>query len=201
MNTVNRILVVLGVLAALVFCTALFLVPLPILRAVAQGMVGLLQALEGVRPVLRVVLGILFALAWVVICVLFLILELRRPRLKMVRLERVGGGEVEVSLGTVAEHIAYEVDQLPGVLRVHPRISARRGGVVVEMDVDAAGDLEVPVRAAQVIEVVHRVVEEKVGAKLVGPPKVRLRAAPVPPALRARVVRPGGERGAEEPQG
>ena len=199
MNTVNRILVVLGVLAALVVCTALFLVPLPILRAVAQGVTGLARALEGVRPVVRIGLGILFALAWVVICVLFLILELRRPRPKMVRLERVGGGEVEVSLGTVAEHIAYEVDQLSGVVRARPRVSVRRGGVVVEIDVDSAGDVEVPARAAQVIDVVKRVVEEKVGVKLAGPPKVRLRAAPVPRRVRTRSVGKGEAR-AEGPR-
>jgi hypothetical protein len=141
--------------------------------------------LEDVPTWLRVVLGVLLALASLVVGVLFLTLELRRPQLKMVRLEKVGGGVVEVSLGTVAEHVAYEVDQLPGVLRTRPRVTARRGGVVVEVEVDTAGDVEVPARAAQVVEVVRRVVEEKVGVKLTQPPKVRLRATPAPTGARA----------------
>ncbi|HEC34622.1 MAG TPA: hypothetical protein ENI37_07890 [Chloroflexi bacterium] len=186
MNTLNRVLVVLTVLVSLVVCVTVFVAPISTLRAVSGGLDGAASYLEGIPGWLRVVLGVLFALAWLVVCILFLILELRQPRLKMVRLEKVGGGEAEVSLGTVAEHVAYEIDQLPGVLRARPRVSARKNGVVVEVEVDTAGDVEVPARAAQVVEVVRRVVEEKVGVKLAQPPKVRLRAAPVPPGVRSR---------------
>jgi len=181
MNTLNRILVVLGALVMLAVCVTVFVAPIPILRGVGGGLQGAASYLEDVPAWLRVVLGVLLALASLVVGVLFLILELRRPQLRMVRLEKVGGGVVEVSLGTVAEHVAYEVDQLPGVLRARPRVTARRGGVVVEVEVDTAGDVEVPARAAQVVEVVRRVVEEKVGVKLTQPPKVRLRATPAPP--------------------
>lgn len=192
MNTLNRVLVVGMVLVALVVCVAGFLAPIPILHGVGRLGEGLASTLEGVQALARVALGILFALAWTVLCILFLILELRRPRPKMVRLEKVGGGEVEVSLGTVAEHVVYEVDQLPGVLRARPRIWARKGGVVIEVEVDIAGDVEVPARAAQVVEVVRRVVVEKVGVKLAQPPKVRLRAAPIPTGA---ISRPAGEGG------
>lgn len=184
MNILNRILVVLGLLLALPLGVALCVAPIPILGALGQGVEGL-NAWLGTTPTLaRVLLGILFALAWMVVCILMLVLELRRPPRRMVRMERVDGGAVEVSLKTVAEHIAYELEQLPGILRAHPQVSARRGGVEVALDVDMAGDLEVPAQASRIVEVVRRVVEEKVGVRLAQPPRVRLRAAPAPPIPR-----------------
>jgi hypothetical protein len=190
MNALNKVLVVLAVLLAIPVCVALLVAPVQILGAAGGGLEAVISWLEAVPSLLRVVLGILCALAWLVICVLFLVLELRRPPARTVRLEKVGGGEVEVSLRTVGEHIAYGVDQLPGVLRVRPSVSARRGGVVIELEVDTAGDMDVPVRAAQVVEAVRSVVEERVGVRLARPPKVRLRAAPISAVPRREVEGP-----------
>lgn len=184
MNILNRILVVLGLLLALPLGVALCVAPIPILGALEQGVEGL-NAWLGTTPALaRVLLGLLFALAWIVVCILLLVLELRRSPRRMVRVERVEGGTVEVSLKTVAEHITYALEQLPGVLRVHPQVLARRGTVAVTVDVDIAGDLEVPAQASRLVETVRQVVEEKVGVRLAQPPRVRLRAAPAPPPLR-----------------
>ncbi|MCS7178183.1 MAG: hypothetical protein RML46_00955 [Anaerolineae bacterium] len=184
MNLLNRILVVLGLLIALPLGVALCVAPIPILEALGQGVRHITAWLRTTPDLARWLLGILFALAWIVICILLLVLELRRPPRRMVRLEQVNGGTVEVSLKTVAEHIAYALEQLPGVLRVHPQVSARRGAVEVTVDVEIAGDLEIPVQAARMVEVVRQVVEEKAGVRLARPPRVRLRAAPTPPAFR-----------------
>jgi len=188
MNTFNRILVVLGILVAIPLCIALFLFPVPILQGLGGQMEAWARGIAAQPPVLRVALGVLFSLAWLVICVLFLVLELRRPSPRTARVEKVGGGEVEIGLKSIAERIAYDVDQLPGVLKVRPRVQARRGGVIVEVEVDMAGDFEVPVRGSQVVEVVRRSVEERVGVKLAQPPKVRLRAAPRAPEPKGRPV-------------
>jgi len=180
MNTLNRILVVLAVLVAIPACVAFFIAPVPILHWVGEQARLWADWLLAQPPLLRIAVGVLFALAWFVICVFVLVLELRRPRAKTVRVEKVGGGEVEVSLRTVADRVAYDVDQLPGVVRTRPRVSVRRRGVVVEVEVDMAGAVEVPERASRIVEVVSQAVEERVGVKLAQPPKVRLRAAPVP---------------------
>jgi len=183
MNVLNRVLVVLAVLVALVVCVAVFVVPVPILQAAGEWLVDMadsLAALTGTAAVLRVVVGVLFAIAWIVICLLVLALELIPRRAKTVRVQRIDGGEVEVGLKTVEEHISYAVDQLPGILRVRSTVAANRGGVVVNVEVDTAGDDEVPDRANQVIELVRQVVEEKVGVKLAQPPRVRLHAQPAP---------------------
>ena len=103
-------------------------------------------------------------------------------------MERVGGGTVEISLRSVAERIAYDIDQLPGVLKVKPKVSAKRGGVVAEIEVSMAGDFEIPAKASEIIEVVRRSVEERVGVKLAQPPRVRVRATPGAPQVPMRPV-------------
>jgi len=187
MNVLNRILVVLGLLIALPLGMAMCIAPIPILGAVGQSMEGLVSWLNTTPGWARLLLGILFALAWMVICLLLLVLDLRRPPRRMVRVERVNGGAVEVSLKTVTDHIAYELEQLPGILRARSQASVRRNAVAVEVEVETAGDVEIPAQASQIVDVVRRVVEEKVGVRLAQPPQVRMRAAPAPAVVRRPV--------------
>jgi hypothetical protein len=182
MNTVNRIVIVLLVLVLLVACLALSFAPLPILRGLGQQMVGLSETLAEQQLWLRIAAGVLFAVLGLAVSTLVLILELYRPRPKTIRVEKVDGGEVEVSLKTISDRVTFDVDRLPGILRVRPKVSVQRGGVLVEVAVEAAGEAEVPDKAAEIIEVVRRAVEERIGVKLAQPPKVKLNAAPVPTA-------------------
>ncbi len=180
MNVINRILIVLLVLVSVVVCLALSFAPVSILRGAGEQMEALGDLLDAQEHWVLIAAGALFALVWLGISVLALILELYRPKAKTVRVEKVGGGEVEVSLKTISDRVTFDVDQLPGVLRVRPRVSVHRGGVVVEVTVDTAGEAEVPEQAAGIVEVVRQAVEKRVGVKLAQPPKVRLHAAPVP---------------------
>ncbi len=133
MNVVNRILVVVLILLLIPACIALFVAPVPVLRGLGQQMQTWARVLDAQSEVLRIAVGALFSLAWLVICVLVLVLELRPASRKTARVEKVGGGVVEISLRSIAERIAYDIDQLPGVLKVRPKVSARRGGVIAEV--------------------------------------------------------------------
>ncbi|MBN1954646.1 MAG: hypothetical protein JW900_06300 [Anaerolineae bacterium] len=192
MNALNRILVVLAVLTLTVVCIVVSVGPVATTRVTGEWLQNAADLLEEImpQPLLRVAVGVVLSLVWLFVGILLLILELRRPRARTVRMGGVDGGEVEVSLKTVGDHIAYAVDQLPGVLRTRSRVSSRKGGVMVELDVETAGDVNVPGRAAQVVDLVREVVEEKVGVNLAQPPKVHLQAQPTPPAARSR---PGSE--------
>ncbi|MBC7227375.1 MAG: alkaline shock response membrane anchor protein AmaP [Thermoflexales bacterium] len=190
MNVLNRILVVIGLLIALLLGITLCIAPIPILEAIGQGLDGLVSWLETVPALARILLGVLFALAWMVICILLLVLELRRPPRRMVRVERVDGGAVEVNLKTINDHIAYELEQLPGVLRARSRASVRRNAVAVEVEVETAGDMTVPAQASQIVEAIRHVVEEKVGVRLAQPPQVRMHATPAPAIARRPVGGP-----------
>jgi hypothetical protein len=181
MNIVNRILVVLTVLVTFVICVAVFVFPIPVLDTATEALGDLSSWLEtGIQPWVRITLGILLALIWAAVCAVVLFVELFPRRRRSVRVERVDGGEVEVSLKTVEEHISYEVDRMRNVLRSRSSIAARKDGVLVKVDVTVSGGSAVPAQATQVVDLVRRVVEEKVGVKLARPPKVHLRAQPIP---------------------
>lgn len=190
MNALNRILVVIGLLIALPLGMATCVAPIPILGALGQGLDSLVSWLDTTPALARILLGILFALAWMVLCLLLLILELRRPPRRMVRVEQVDGGVAEVNLKSITDHIAHELEQLPGVLRVRPQTSVRRNAVAVEVEVETAGDMTVPAQASQIVDVVRHTVEEKIGVRLAQPPQVRMHIAPAPSVIRRPVERP-----------
>ncbi|MEE8391940.1 MAG: hypothetical protein V3S14_14240, partial [Anaerolineae bacterium] len=64
------------------------------------------------------------------------------------------------------------------ILHTKPRVSGKRSGVVIELDVEAEAGVNVPEKADQIVEVARRVVEEDMGLTLARPPRVNLRAAP-----------------------
>jgi hypothetical protein len=180
MNAFNRVVLAVLLLIAIPVCTVALVFPLPILQAIGGQVAALVDFLNRLQVYVRVPLGILFALALDIIFILFLVLELRRPAAKAIRVRRVAGGDVLVGVGSIADGIKYEVDQLAGILRTRPKVSGKRGGVILELDVDIAAGMEVPQKAEQIVETVRQVVEERMGLKLARPPKVSLRTVSYP---------------------
>jgi len=180
MNALNRVVLVVLLLIAIPVCTIALVFPLPILQAIGGQVTALVDFLNRLQVYVRVPLGILFALALDIIFILFLVLEMRRPAAKAIRVRRVVGGDVLVGVGSIADGIKYEVDQLAGILRTRPKVLGKRGGVILELDVDIAAGMEVPQKAEQIVETVRQVVEERMGLKLARPPKVNLRTVSYP---------------------
>ena len=186
MNAVNRALVVVLLLIAMVMCTVTLVAPVWTLDAVTRQSAAVVDFLKSLQPYVRVALGVLFALTLDVILVLLIILEMRRPARKAIRVEQTTGGEVQISVASIADRLKYEVDQLPGILRTKAKVSSKRGSVVVELDVETAAGTNVPEQAEQIVETARQVVEEKMGLKLARPPRVNLRAVPYPTAPKSR---------------
>jgi hypothetical protein len=180
MNVVNRVVLVILLLAAIPLCTILVVWPVPVLEAAGVQLAALVAFLNSLQWYVRALLGILFALTLNIIFILFLVLELRRPTPKAIRVEKATGGEVLVGVRSIADGLRYEIDQLSSVLRSRSKISARRGGVVVELDVEMAAGIDVPEKAEQIVETARRVVEERMGLKLARPPRVNLRTVSYP---------------------
>jgi hypothetical protein len=180
MNAVNRVWGVLTLLVAIPLCTILLVFPMPVLEAVGVQSAALLDFVSRLQWYVRVPLGILFAVALDIVFILLIVLEVRRPTPKAIRVKKAAGGQVQVSVGSIADRLKYEIDQLSNVLRTKPKVLTKRGGVVLELDVETAAEIDVPAKAEQIVETARRVVEEKMGLKLARPPKVNLRAVPYP---------------------
>ena len=177
MNTVNRILIVILLLVVMVLCNILLVVPGAI-DAVALQSAVLADFFSTFQPWARVGIGAIFALALDVVLGLFIILEVRRPKHRAIRVEKATGGEVQVSINSIADRLSHEIDRLPDVLRVRSKVGAKRGGVVIDLDVETVAGIDVPQKAALIIEQAQQVIKEQMGVKLSKPPQVNLRAAP-----------------------
>lgn len=190
MNAVNRFLMVVLLFVVMVLCVALFVAPVPMLKAIARQSTTIAEVLEPLKWYQRELPGVVIALIWIFIVVLLLILELRRPALKFIRVEKAAGGEVQVSVVSIADRLRYEVDQLASVLRTKPKVTGRRRGVMIKLDVETVAGINVPQKADLIVETARRVVEEKMGLKLARPPRVNLRAVPYPRASFRKPERP-----------
>ena len=201
MNAVNRVVLVILLLVVMVLCSVLLVEPVLVLDAVARQADALVDWLDSLPLYARLLSGILLALVLDLVLALLIFLEVRRPRRKPIRLEQAAGGEVLIGVASIADRLRYEVDQLPGILRVKPRVWGKRRGVVVELDVETAAGIDVPEQADQIVGLARRVVEENMGLKLARPPRVNLRAVPyprprkvvAPPRLEEPPVEPEGE--------
>ncbi|MGD8998022.1 MAG: alkaline shock response membrane anchor protein AmaP [Anaerolineae bacterium] len=189
MNTFNRIVLVILLLLAMVVCSLVLVLPLPALRTTALQATALADLLERVRPIARLPVGILLALIVDLVGVLLIILEVRRPAAKSITVQQAAGGQVTLSIASIADQLKTAVGQLPEVLQVKPKVFAKRNGVLVELDVKIEAEAGLANKAERIVETVRRVVEQRMGLKLVRPPKVNLEAVrparPEPPVQRA----------------
>jgi len=115
----------------------------------------------------------------VLLCLILLWLELRRPRKKTIRVQKVAGGEVHITTDSVAQRLAYNLDQLPDVIKVSPRITGRARGMDIELFLETTPDIDVPMKTEEVLQVTREVVTERMGLKL-GKVQVKIKHAPYP---------------------
>jgi hypothetical protein len=193
MNTFNRIVMVVSLVVLTVLCCALSVGARWIVPLAAEQMTMWAEALEDADLATTVAMGAALGLAPVLVLVLLLVLEVRPRRRRFIRAEKSTGGHVEVSVVSIADRLKHEVNSLPGVLSVKPKVLGRRRGVEVRLDVDMA---------EQIVETVRQVVEEKMGLKMATLPRVHVRTVPYPQGavVRRRPSEPEPEPVVEEPK-
>ena len=194
MNAFNRVMLVLLLIVAMVVCSLAFVVPLRTLQTISYQADALADLLARVRSVVRLPVGILLAVIVNLVGLLFIVLEVRRPAAKSIKVEQAAGGEVTLSVASIADQLKAEIDRLPEILQVKPKVSAKRKGVVVEVDAKIEAETGVPNKAERIVETIRHVVEQKMGLTLARPPKVNIEAV-----RRASGARRGAERPAPPP--
>jgi hypothetical protein len=113
------------------------------------------------------------------LCLILLWLELRRPRKKAIRAQKLAGGEAHIATDSIEQRLAYNIDQLPDVIKVSPRITGRTRGVDIDLMLETSPDVDVPMKTEEVIEVTREVIGERMGLKL-GKVTVKIKHAPYP---------------------
>ena len=174
MNALNRAVIVVLLLIAMVLCSVLLVGSRWVLPLAVQQLSVLTEFIEGRAWYELELVGVALVCVVDLVLLVFMWLELRQPR-KSIRVEKAGGDAL-VTIASISDRLKHEVGQLPNVRHTKPRVSARRKGVVVELDVETATGVNVPKKADQIIETARRVLGEDMGLRLVRPPRVNLRA-------------------------
>jgi len=188
MNTFNRVVLVILLLVAMALCSLVSIMPVQALRVVAQQAEQLADLLTRVTFGARLAFGVLLTVIVLLVGVLFIFLEVRKPAARSIDVEKAAGGKVTLSIASIADQLKAEVNQLPEVLQAKPKVSAKRKGVVVELDAKIAAEAGVPGKAERIVETIRRVVEEKMGLKLAQPPQVNIEAVRQAPGIGTRVT-------------
>jgi hypothetical protein len=179
MNIFNRIVVTLLLLALIPIVTVSLIVP--------DEAVQLLQdtlddaEVEDSPSVVELLLRGGLALLIDAVLVFLLYLEVRRrrgPRVVPVRL--AGGGEAKVAVDSIVGRLEYRVDRLPGVLGAKAQISGRRKGVEPLLEVETVADVYLPSMIEEITAITRQVVEDEMGLKLKGKPKINLHPVSYP---------------------
>ena len=188
MNAVNRIVIVLLLIGLAIIVPVAVIVPGPVIAGLQSGLAVITDSLMAVALagdveqmaffLMRVVIAALIFL----IFLLLILLELRRPRARTVAIQGAEGGAALMA-DSIASHLAYHVDQIPGVIKVKPRVISKGKSVRVEIYAETGPQVEVPTKAQEVRSVATEVVEQKLGLKLDREVKVTIKAAPYPKGL------------------
>jgi hypothetical protein len=185
MNLFNRTVVTLLLLALIPIVTVALIVPQEAIQVLRDGLDQLESRLDLSVSTGRLVVSVVLAALIDGLLVFLLYLQVRRPRARAVPVHQAKGGQAQVAVDSIVERLAYHIDRLPGVLDAKPKIVAHRRGIEVVLDVEVVGDSNVPAVIEEVSALTRQVVEDEMGLRLKGKPKLNLRtvAYPQPAAL------------------
>jgi hypothetical protein len=183
MNIFNRVIMILLFLVLFVLTAAVAIAPAQSLNVTAnffrwsyQNATAYMQSGDWAYFAAgRVIIGG----AIVIICLLFLWLELRRPRRKTILAQKLEGGEAHIAIDSIAQRLAYNIDKLPDVVKVAPRVLERSRGVDLDLMLETSPDIDVPMKTEEVMQVAREVIVDRMGLKL-GKVQVKIKHAPYP---------------------
>jgi hypothetical protein len=166
MNILNKIVVSLLLLAAMVLIPLLLIFPeqaevaVRYAADVIKANVDWLNTQSsGAQIGIRLLLALGGMLASLVSLVL-LVLEIFPFRRRTVRLQDNSG---ELMVDSITGHLSYHLDLLPDVLRVRPQIKSRGKAVRATIYIETPPDVNVPQKSAEVKETTRQVLQEQLG--------------------------------------
>lgn len=166
-NAFNRLIVILLLLAIIACSTVFLVVPKPLVQQILQpALDSFYQQLDGFNDLFLLAVGVILAVIIWVVCLAIIYLEIRRPRVKDIKVQKVSGGEAVVAVESIAKRLSYHVDQLADVISVKPKISAHGGGVDVELEIEINPEIDIPMKDEEIRQVATQVIEEQMGLKL-----------------------------------
>ena len=97
-----------------------------------------------------------------------------------VRIRTAQGGQAELDTISISRRLSWQLDQLAEVISVVPIVKSKGGSVDIKLEIEAAPDIDVPMKTDEVVEVTRDLIEQDMGLKL-GRLDVHMRYAPMDP--------------------
>jgi hypothetical protein len=176
----NRIVTTLILLALIPIVTIALIVPQEAIEVLQDGLSQIEDNLDTSVSAWEMLIRIGIALIIGVVLVLLVYLELRRPAEYGVPVRRMKAGEAQIAVDSIVDRLTYRIDQLPGVLSVEPELKSQRRGVEVALEIEAAADAQMRANLEEISAVARQVIEDEMGLKLKGKPKLNLRTVVYP---------------------
>ncbi len=193
MNTVNRIVIVVVLLALMAALTAVFVLPHILLINIGEWLKNAGQYFDNqVQPAWRLVGGLFLSLIVDLVILFLIFLEVRPARKRFIRVQQVTGGMAAISGESIVQQLIYKLDPLPNVIKVAPKVHAKKDKVQAIVDVDVEAGADVPGLATQLMGVVKAVLSDDLGLQVYGQPEVRIKVAPAPTTV-VKKSRPAAE--------
>ncbi len=190
MNILNRVIVVVLLIMVLLLVSVTALIPdIVIERAVevtawANRLVGRMD--PPIDNLLLIAVGAVIDFG----LLLLIVLELRRPGAKAVKVQRVEEGTALLTVDSIKRRLSFYIDSLEDVISVKPQVQVQRNKVSVSVDVQTTATTNIPAKAQEVVSTIRMVVVETLGLELRGQPEVSIKtrsykelSAPTVPTL------------------
>ena len=103
--------------------------------------------------------------------------ELATVRNRGVRIHTAEGGSAELETSSINRRLAWHLDQLAEIVTVVPAVRPRGSAVDVKLEIEAAPDVDIPLKTEEVVQVTREVVEQELGLRM-GKLDVHMRTVP-----------------------
>lgn len=167
MNFINRLVVVMLLLLALVGSCAGFVVVLLARSSISTTVQPSLTAISDPNQILPMLFCLGLSLVVSVLAVLLLYFELMPSSKMRMRLKSIQGADVQMSADAITTQLEYALDPLPGVIRAAPTVSKGKGDAVdVVVDITTTADVDIKRKTDEVMDVTRTVLEGGLGLRV-----------------------------------
>lgn len=192
MNLINRLLIVLELLAAIILSPiliVLLLVNRPLLLSSVDPALRTVTAdLPNPAQVICVgILTLIFAFA-----ILLILLEYPRSTTKRLRIASAEGVEVLMTSDAITQQLEYSLDALTDVIKVRPQVTSagKDKGVDVFVEMWTTADVDVKGKTEEAAGVARNVLEGKLGLKV---SRVQIKLDQMKSPTKKGIVTPAGK--------
>jgi hypothetical protein len=183
MAAFNRIIVILLWLALLVASIFVALDPIGAMQMMADRYTQWANELSAWRvtsPTNYIIAQIAFGIGAVVLCVLLLWMQVSTLRKRGVRIYTADGGAAELDTDSVGRRLSWHLDQVAEIVTAVPNVKSRGSAVDIKLEIEAAPDVDIPMKTEEVVQVTREVIENDLGLRM-GKLDVHMRCAPFQP--------------------